>query len=856
MIAPNLTRDLLSYYVFKLSKSKGKTSRYDWQGKIAQIGNDMASYDGYSREYGGSLIRLSDITNIHNKTKLEEEFRLGISTRPEHISFRLDLERRIWLEKITEYFNDTDIIVIKGASGQGKTALCYRYLYNEYAPENVFCIRAIKDQSQAENLIKAIIGLTKNYTEDLIIYIDVNPGETSWTWILREAQIRSMKLKILISVREEDFILSSIDTSLVSLKILDVHLEKEEANWIYNTLTSQTAHPIFRTFDDAWNTFGESGPLLEFIFLLKNNQTLKQRLQTQVRKLMHDAGSDAEEWILLLRIVCYASQYGCPSLIANIKNEKICNNLFSALDRMYAEYLIRNSLDGRYIEALHPIRAKVLYDILKDAVLYPESGLILSCISYSEKHYVKILLLNYFIEHDVDDQIIIKLSEILYQDWEAYSGVIDTMLWLDVRSFINKNNLTLDWLIKEKGQGWLCFAPLDVSGYIRPNETMAEKLNIVNPKILEEASRIKSMFTSLALDYHFIDLWLSLSSIPIVMPFYDIEWMFLGYSLFWMSKRGKYVNIFFDIDNIMEDMKIGTIEYKAAALYGFFYQHYDQVYNKCSEILLNRVISEHSVIYLSEDEMRIKCGFVPPILSDNKDQEVLQNFNHYWSMKMVSILSHIYPLKPYVEVSLIGVDLFSELGIQALDYIKNISLENRPDKWVTRINAWFKNLVDFKYRPNNWFEYVNNIQSIRKLIMNAFIELTKEIDNLYERGHIKNNKAIQDMFVLRNKLQLLEILLPTIVVDKFGMFGEGNNADNILKESSNLSIYETSDFRKEIRNIISSVQNFANQFFSVLVSRKNNNELDNGSHLSEFNIYSATKSLLLIQKYFIDLFAI
>jgi len=858
MIAPHLAKDLLAYYIFKLSKSKGKTSRNDWQEKIFQIGNDMASFDGYSREYGGSLIRLSDIIVQEDKAKLDKEFRQGVSTRPEHIYNRLDLERKTWLEKIKMYFCDSNSVVIKGASGQGKTALCYRYLYNEYAPECVFLIRAIKDQTQAENLVKAIVGLSKHYFNNIIMYIDVNPGEAYWTWVLREAQARSLKLKILVSIREEDFKLSNVDTSLVSPKIIDVCMEKDEANRLYDILTSSDAHPIFRTFADAWNAFGEFGPLLEFIFLLKNNETLKQRLETQIRKIIYDAGTESEEWLSLLRLVCYASQYGCPSLIADIRNNKVCSNLFAALDRMNAEYLIRNSADGRYLEALHPIRANILYNILKDIVVYPESELLVSCVSCSEKYYVRILLLNYFIEHDPDDSIVAQLAKIPYKDWEGYSGAIDAMIWLDVRSFINKNISTFDWLVKEKGRGWSCFIPLDVSGLIRPNETIFERMDDnINSKILEEASRIKSMFTSLSIDYHFCDLWLHASTIPYDMPTYDIEWMHLGYSLFWMSKRGKLINLFFEIEKIKECMKVGTIEYKAAALQGFYSQRYDIVYNECAEILINRIISDYKVIYFNEDESCVRCGFVPPILSENNNQEVQQNFNHYWTMKMVDIFSRIYPTKSFIEVNLIGIDLLGDLGIESLDSSKNIPLENRPDKWITRINTWCMNLIEFKYRPNNWIEFIDNIINVRKVVADAFAGLIKEIDTLYKKGYIKDTNTIKDIFALGNKLLHSELFLPAICVDKFGMYGESNNLDNMLKASINLSIYETSEFRKAISNIISSVQTFATQFSDVLVARRNELEMtyDSKVRLSEFNIYSATKSYLIMQREFDKLFS-
>lgn len=840
MGAPDLAYDLLAYYVFTLSRTKGKTSKYDWQEKVIQIGNDMASFDGYSREYGGSLLRLADISNQADKSRLEAEFRQGVSTRPEHIVNGCDLERRLWLDKVKDNFSQTTAVIIKGASGQGKTALAYRYLYNEFAPEYVFCIRRIKDQTQAENLIKAIAGLSKHYSDKLIIFIDVNPGESQWVWVLREAQLRSLKVKILVSIREEDYKLSNFDASLLLPKIIDLHLEKEEAVHLYDALNSVNPHPTFRTFAEAWAAFGEAGPLLEFVFLLKNNETLKQRLELQVRKLTCDSGTESEQWLALLRLVCYASKVGCPSLVADIKKNGICSNLFAALGRMTEEYLIRNTNDGRYLEALHPIRAKILYEILKDEILYPEDALLLSCLACSEKHFMKILVFHYFIEHKPTDSIIDQLTNIQYKDWEGFAGVLEAMIWLDIRNFISRNAAVFDVLIKDKGKCWHIFAPLDISNMLCPNEILAEQMAKLKPKLQEEALKIREKFVSMSIDYCYCDIWLK-SPIPDHLPTYDIEWMYMGYVLFWMSKRQRRVKEFFSAEQLSDLMKIGTIEYKAAALQGFFCQQFHEIYGACAEVVIARVASEYSVIQFNQEDDCVTCRFIPPIFSEDQAEEEQRNFNHYWTMKMVNMLSRIYPTKPCIEVSLVGISLFEDLGIKAFDFEKKIPLENRPDQWITQINAYYKNLVEYKYRPNDWGEFIDNLMDLRREITDVLIGLINGIDCLYKKGYVKDTAIFGKSEILCDKLCHYQNLLPISCVDQFGNFSEMTTSD------------ETSAFRTSIQDVFSSIQNYLNQFDKTLIARKNSQDIN--EFLSEINLYSATKSLVIMQKEFKKLFS-
>ena len=53
---------------------------------------------------------------------------MGINASPDHIRSGCDLRRGRWLDEIKGRFLKNNIVLIKGASGQGKTTLAYRYL--------------------------------------------------------------------------------------------------------------------------------------------------------------------------------------------------------------------------------------------------------------------------------------------------------------------------------------------------------------------------------------------------------------------------------------------------------------------------------------------------------------------------------------------------------------------------------------------------------------------------------------------------------------------------------------------------------------------------------------------------------
>lgn len=247
MSAPGLAKDLLIQYISVLSKSKGYTTLRMWQEKIHEIGTNIAAIDGFCKEYNKSLVRLSELQLSGDYEQLRREYSQGVSAHPMHIRNNFDFKRNYWVAEIQEVINKKGVAILKGVSGQGKTTLCYRYLIDTYPEGCVFCVRTIANEGQAQNLVTALDGLGK-HNKDLIIYIDVQPGETLWAFLLQELQSRGLSIPVLISIRDEDYNLTPISGKAIQYGIVELTLSKEEAALIYNSFTDVQLHAELRTF--------------------------------------------------------------------------------------------------------------------------------------------------------------------------------------------------------------------------------------------------------------------------------------------------------------------------------------------------------------------------------------------------------------------------------------------------------------------------------------------------------------------------------------------------------------------------------------------------------------------------------
>ena len=392
MPAPELAQELLVQYISRLSNSKGYTTLAMWKDKIHEIGVSISAIDGFYKEYNKSLVCLSELKLNTSQEQLQNEFSQGVSVHPSHIRSGVDVKRDYWLKKIQFAIEKNGVAVIKGVSGQGKSALCYRYLLDTYPEGCVFCVRTIATETQAQNLVASLDGLGK-HNENLIIYIDVQPGEMLWAFLIQELQTRGLEIPVLVSIRDEDYNATPLNGKAIKYDVVELALSKEEAEDIYNIFTSERPHPIYRTFEEAWITFGSGGPLIEFVYLLSNNQTLTARLHYQIDALIKEKVSD--DWLELLQLVCYAGRLGANVDFLSAKKEVHCLTMQSAIQRLKDEYLIR-IIDENKIEALHPVRAQIVFDTICLQTGTTEKDIVFKTVPCVESKNIRIILLDYF----------------------------------------------------------------------------------------------------------------------------------------------------------------------------------------------------------------------------------------------------------------------------------------------------------------------------------------------------------------------------------------------------------------------------------------------------------------------------
>ena len=472
--------DLFTKWIFDLSENREKVTRKQIVSRMNEIGSALTDRANLLMEWNTSIKPIESNTSV-NQERLQKEFYAGVSTRYEHVEADLDFHRTEKLIKLESLFQENNIVIIHGASGQGKTTLAYRYLHDNFPSSWRYQIELIESKSHALQISSAISGQASALNAPIIIYLDVRPNDQNWTELASQLAQQPM-IRILVTIREEDFRKANIGSHLFKFGRLPLRFNKDEARNIYNRaikLESQIKGH-FLTFETSWEAFREQGPLLEYVYLLTQTTTLQDRLSEQLQNLAEsaDTSSTDDKWNLL-GWVAIVSAYEARLKYDELKKLVERPSLLGFhLNQLEEEYLIRVSNDGLVIEGLHSIRSVILVELMeKFNPTFWFEGLdqIIQAIVDED---IQSFLLNSFVDRPEKDQasLIQKLIAFHPMSWVGNVGICRALLWIGLKEYIETNkNVIQDAEYKSKGSWSQIFLDMDFVGMMADDPFPADK---------------------------------------------------------------------------------------------------------------------------------------------------------------------------------------------------------------------------------------------------------------------------------------------------------------------------------------------------------------------------------------------
>lgn len=823
---------LLTSWLYVASEQKTKISHAVILEKIDSIGRYFAEREAHHQEWFKSIMPLEE-NNVVEKQKLEKEFYQGISARFSHIQANLDTIRQDYLIEIENHFKKSQTVIVHGASGQGKTSLAYRYLY-QYVPETWrIQINFIENRTHAENIALAIADHLAVFSATLYLYIDVTPRDSDWTALVK-ALLEKPNIKILVTIREEDLARQNISNDQLGFPALvQLKFSQGEAKNIYLNMQAKSVANPYPSFEQAWLGFGGSGSLLEYIFFLTQTESLKERLRFQVKRLraeVREGKLEASAIKLLLAsavATSYEARVNIPSLVKAIQLRDP-QGTFSLFED---EYLIRRSDDNIHLVALHPIRSKLLAEVLVDPAFSPWIDAALCVVPSIREADLETFLLYSFVEKPNEfEDLFESLKTLHIKTWEAVAGIGRALIWFGIRNHVLENKKVIDSARSLAGNdGWSLLLQTDIGGAMETNsvEDLINLLGKDNPLGTRNALELRQQISSSKIIYKYISEWLVHLPQELAIPHNYSNWSGMGEVLLWMG-RLSVTNKFdvswllnLDIEAVFED--IAPLADLTIGLFYFSPDLYHSFIDKNKLAVVTLFQKTTQTVWFDHQPKNPVAHYIIP--KDHLDSaNYMDSDLNKISCNKATILRKLFPDQEQYGTQGYGhQNILMELPIDESQ--KNIIHSAIPLPQFVNVNSTWANYADYIFRPNDWQEYANNILSIREKIVFGLTNLNKTLTTYFKKKKsqalIGVGKIEPEYWESLGKINWKLTKLPKLAVDPWGITSEGTL--NEQNESTNITTNflsmqdDSKKFRELLNEYIHSMSKFFSQSHFILI---------------------------------------
>lgn len=864
-----ITLDLFIYWIYNAARMQLKLNRNILVEELLKIGKFQNERNDFIKHYG-SLIKplLNEDIDTKYQAKLKEDFYRGISADYNHILANADVIRDEKLNEVNHKTQNSDVIFIHGASGQGKSTLAYRYLFDYCGNTSVFELRGIPTEiSKLYELINSLEGISKGVNFPVTLYLDILPGRKEWINIIEELSSKK-NFKFIVTIRAEDWNAIEIGGKF-NFEEIELYFDKEEGRLIYQRLNEVSQDLHFTNFEEAWINFGESGPLMEFVYFITQKDSLPSKLKQQINRIRDTNDLSSKVQIEILRYVAlidsFDSEIKASDMAFYLQFDK--DSFLRAMELLEKEYLVKTVQEGVYIIGLHPIRSKIIVEILFDEDFFRKSDYSLNALNFISDDSILNFYLNAFRKANLSVSALLKrIKNYQPSSWQAYYLTLKSLIWKGIEDYVNDNISILNDVYQKYGSAWVIVIDFN---FAFDSDNLIQNLDVLPEEIRNYSKSINEKLGSKKSVFKYAKEWLKTIPPIDLNPNTEKEWDSFALFILWVDYFNlNKLEVDYTIFNIQESLQNISLPVLSHVMYAIsrHSQESQKHLEKIESIFLQKLYHKYNIISLNKNENVVDCLYFYDIIDETIETDKT-DIIHEKSIRLVELLRFAYPNIALYKIKGIG----HKVSFIPNDYdssIKEISPENLPLQPFVEVNSILVNLFNYKYRPDNWIEYVGKIISKRRLYTEILKLLYSDIIKYHKAHNYSSLCSYLEKYTSDYELKLKSIAyqlpqLPKIIVDEWGRVGENQDSSfrqNIEQESTGnkltrnvVSISRYRSFLKSIQSYNSSTDNFLQQsalvFFRRIkqILKQDYATIPDNERISSINLFEAYKSLNEVQ---------
>lgn len=756
--------ELLLFWLFIRAEARATISRAALLNRLEGVGRFVNARTARALEWFVSILPIEDpITSP--PAGLAEQFQNGVSVRYPHVVAGLDVNRPGKLRAIHDAFTTSNVVVVHGASGQGKSCLAYRYLHDFVPGLLRYEVGPLAGLEQAQRVATVLVDHIRHAQLPIFIYIDVGPGDESWVTIV-ERLTTWPNVHVLVTIREEDWARGRPVGARVSFADIELLFDKTEAQMLFDAFTAQ-GQLEFVDFADAWRMFGAGGPLLEFTYILLHHETLHQRLRQQTATLLNEL--QAQE-LLFVRAILSAGEYGCQLDLSRLLATVPLPRPQTTIARLEAEYLIRRDDAGANIEGLHPVRSSIAQSFLSDPIISPWQVSARTALAALPESQLERFLFETLAKHPEDASALVEHARTMrLHKWSGAAAVIRALIWMTIRKLVLESSPILDKGKRQLPGLWK---------FVLPSAMVAHDPNAPDfwLDLLQHFRGAREIGLALRAEMPRAEFTAARNAIRDAMatrldtPTTAEEWAALAEVVFWCGH--------WSIENAgasVEELRAGNLSSMPLSL-ALDVGHsllssmpHSRGAAEVFQILLARFRHECNVVRIEISESLVRSDFLianPQYVKFGTavdDETTLQ-------------LRGLRALFPHAESY--GCKGFGGISFGRYDDSEKTAVARYllPPSWIVHYNRVARNLALAADRPQSWPEYIDVVFDMRRRVVAAMRDVEMLLVEHFSGKETLPPEKLAAIDSHRASITT-DLQLPLSAVDPWGFASEGDKGD-------------------------------------------------------------------------------
>jgi len=831
---PKRAFENLMWWLITSAETKRKLTRAKVIDKLNRIGTFLSHLAAFHREWNTSIIPIQVSNDGHfDRSILEREFFLGGRVRVDHVAADLDVRRKDMLYKVHSAFESENVVVIRAASGQGKTTLAYRYIL-DFAPQDFrFEALCASDLQHARCMATAITGHSETLNVPTLVYVDVRPGDTFWVEFVR-VLASTLDVRVLVTIREDDWFRSRVSLDDFRFVDLSINLDESSGREIYSRLEERSSDVKYLDFDDTWAQLGERKTLFEFVYLITQAESLAAKINAQIRLLQDAVNSQnlLSGELHLLRLVAVASAFEARVQLVPLAEVCGIHEPQRTLERFNNEFLLRTSDDGQFVEGFHAIRSELITSRLTDKVLNPWANIALQALPLLDENDLEAFILSSFSRHpESRNDLLASLMDFTPNTWVGIRGTSIALQWLGLEAYTCENRQLVDNVRTVFGSGWWITLDWDLAqARSKGGIDMLESMRDTSPEFAFAANAaitVKQQQTDKNAIFNYFRDWIAnLSKLPDT-PRLIPDFIALSEVMYWVGHLGltaSMTQLVMDecLDEAFTNLPVHLFAEFAISARTVSEDTYIRWYGVNRKRVEEGLRQQTGVLALVEDG---DCLVAHYVINLDRKASALRHRSanelsldvevNELSVERVEILSRCIP--GYVRYGAKGyghrISLIDTFGD---DSEKRMPIENIVMPWLPEFNSLARGLVELGFRPESWDGYFQSIHAMREQVIIAFAELSEAMQRI--RPDSKIILSDEEAWDRCKSAVNGDFFLPRTAVDEWGFVSESRSkrygSTNVRRFTS---VSRLDPFNKAVNEYTRTVGNFMKQALESLV---------------------------------------